>query len=60
MFIRFIAILLVKTIDSFKNWLLIFFVSLKYEWKNRRAHCMAGYVHVDFFSFVIHSTGYFT
>ena len=28
---------------SLKNWLLIFFVSLGYEWKNRRAHFrMAG------------------
>ena len=25
------------------NWMLIFFISLRYEWKNRHAHCMAGY-----------------
>ena len=40
----------------FKNWLLFFVVSLRYEWKNRRVHCIAGYenVHVGFF---IHTQG---
>ena len=35
-----------EDLDTFKDWMLIFSISLRYEWKNRRAHCIRKWTNI--------------